>query len=116
MIAGVLGEQLVAEPQYLRFVGDVTGMAGDLDAGRGLARAMATVSAMVSGCKSQAATEQPWAASWRVSSRPMPEPPPVTTASFPVNESMTMMLTAGAGSGQRSTVPGPRGPGATGIL
>jgi hypothetical protein len=30
----------------------------------------------------------------------MPEPPPVTTASFPVNESMTMMVTAGPAPGQ----------------
>ena len=35
MIAGVLLEQFVAEPQDLRLVGDVAGMAGDRDAGRG---------------------------------------------------------------------------------
>ena len=35
VIGGVLLEQFVAEPQDLRLVGDVTGMAGDLDAGRG---------------------------------------------------------------------------------
>src|SRR6516165_6782033 len=64
--------------------------------------ARATVSAMVSGFRSQAATAQPCAASWRVSSRPMPDPPPVTTASFAVNESIAMMLTAGAPAGQRS--------------
>ena len=64
------------------------------------ARARSTVSAMVPGFRSQAATEQPCAASCRVSSRPMPDPPPVTTASFPVNDSMVMMLTAGPTAGQ----------------
>ena len=34
MIAGVLLEQLIAEPQHLRLLGDVAGMAGDQDAGR----------------------------------------------------------------------------------
>ena len=51
------------------------------------ARASAAVSATASGCQSQAATEHPCAANWRTSSRPMPEPPPVTTASLEVNES-----------------------------
>lgn len=37
--------------------------------------------------QSHAATEHPCAASCRTSSRPMPEPPPVTTASFPENDS-----------------------------
>ena len=59
MIHGVLGEQLVAEPQDLRLVRDVAGMAGDPDAGGASARTRATVSAMVSGSRSQAATEQP---------------------------------------------------------
>ena len=36
VVAGVLSEQLVAEPQHLRLVRDVTGVAGDPDAGRGL--------------------------------------------------------------------------------
>src|ERR1019366_5985495 len=35
VIAGVPVEQLIAEPQDLRLIGDVTGMAGDPDAGRG---------------------------------------------------------------------------------
>jgi hypothetical protein len=35
VIKGVLLEQLIAEPHDLRLVGDVTGMAGDQDAGRG---------------------------------------------------------------------------------
>ena len=35
MIGGVLLEQLVAEPQDLCLVGDIAGMAGDPDAGRG---------------------------------------------------------------------------------
>src|SRR5664279_3448547 len=48
---------------------------------------MTAVSATASAFRSQAATEHPCAVSCRASSRPMPEPPPVTTASFPVNES-----------------------------
>jgi hypothetical protein len=36
VIAGVLRQQLIAEPLDLRLVGDVAGMAGDLDAGRGV--------------------------------------------------------------------------------
>ena len=36
MIGAVLGQQLVAEPQYLCFLGDVTGMARDVDASRSL--------------------------------------------------------------------------------
>ncbi len=36
MVAGVLGEQLVAEPQDLRLVRDVAGVAGDPDTGWGL--------------------------------------------------------------------------------
>src|SRR5262249_20817796 len=51
-------------------------------------RATAAVSATASAFRSQAATEHPCAASWRTSSRPMPEPPPVTTASLPENESI----------------------------
>ena len=54
--------------------------------------AMAAVSATVSASMSQVATEHPAAASWRASSRPMPEPPPVTTASFPPNESTARRL------------------------
>ena len=34
VVAGVLLEQLIAEPQHLRLVGDVAGMAGDKDAVR----------------------------------------------------------------------------------
>ena len=48
-----------------------------------------TVSSRWSIWTSQAAIEQPSAASWRTSSRPIPVPPPVTTASFPSNDSMT---------------------------
>ena len=83
----MLLEQLVAEPQHLRLVGHVAGVASDPHAGQGAARAIPAVCATVSACQSQAATQQPAAASWRVSSRPMPEPPPVTTASLPENES-----------------------------
>ena len=42
-----------------------------------------TVLASVSGLRSHVATEQPSVASWMTSARPMPVPPPVTTASFP---------------------------------
>jgi len=41
------------------------------------------VSAIPSSETSHIATLQASAASWRTSSRPMPEPPPVTTAIFP---------------------------------
>ena len=51
------------------------------------ARARDAVSATAPGCQSQAATEQPCAASCRTSSRPMPEPPPVTAASLPAKDS-----------------------------
>jgi hypothetical protein len=36
MIMGVLPEQVVAEAQHLRLVGDVAGVAGDQDAGSGV--------------------------------------------------------------------------------
>src|SRR5579864_4400579 len=54
--------------------------------------AVAAVCATASVCTSHVATEDPCAASWRTSSRPMPEPPPVTTASFPANESIARDL------------------------
>src|SRR5215204_651683 len=57
----------------------------------------ASVSAMLVSETSQMATWHPSAASWRVSSRPMPVPPPVTTASLPVNVSMTIPLAVGSG-------------------
>src|SRR5947208_271425 len=50
---------------------------------------------------SQVATEQPSAASWRTSSRPMPKPPPVTMATFPPNES-TFDLHARSGPARRA--------------
>src|SRR5580698_11432764 len=53
---------------------------------------MAAACPTESAFRSQAATEHPSAASWRTSSRPMPEPPPVTTASFPLNESTARHL------------------------
>src|ERR1700744_3639411 len=52
------------------------------------ALARAAVSATASSCTSHAATEQPSAASCLTSSRPIPEPPPVTTASLPANDSI----------------------------
>src|SRR5579875_325774 len=55
-------------------------------------RAMTAVAATASPCQSHAATEHPSAASWRTSSRPIPEPPPVTTASFPAKESIARHL------------------------
>src|SRR5579859_6784958 len=58
--------------------------------GEAAARARLTVSAIVSAFRSQAATEQPCSASCRVSSRPMPDPPPVTTASFSANDSIAI--------------------------
>src|SRR6476646_7103424 len=50
------------------------------------------VSSMWSTLTSHAATEHPSAASWMTSSRPIPVPPPVTTASRPANESMRSTL------------------------
>ena len=47
------------------------------------------VSAIASSDTSQVATSQPAAASWRTSSRPMPVPPPVTTAMRPSSSSTT---------------------------
>src|SRR5215211_1838936 len=49
--------------------------------------ARSSVSAIVSPLTSHVATEQPSLASWTTSSRPIPVPPPVTTASRPSNES-----------------------------
>jgi hypothetical protein len=46
------------------------------------------VSAMASALRSHVATDAPAAASWTTSSRPMPVPPPVTTANRPSNDSM----------------------------
>ena len=67
-------------------------MAGDPHAGGAPACARAATSATASAFRSQAATEQPSATSWRRSSRPIPEPPPVTTASLPLNESTARHL------------------------
>src|SRR5271170_1452571 len=74
---------------------------------------------MVSGLKSHAATEHPAAASWMTSSRPMPEPPPVTTASFPVNESITITsdrdaADSGEAAGQQDRDQGGERPGEPG--
>src|SRR5262245_6140763 len=49
--------------------------------------ARAAVSASPASFRSHAATAHPAAASWTTSSRPIPLPPPVTTASFPSNDS-----------------------------
>src|SRR5687768_7808551 len=50
------------------------------------------VSSRLSRLMSHAATWQPSAASWITSSRPMPVPPPVTTASFPSNDCIACPL------------------------
>src|SRR5262245_40061086 len=49
---------------------------------------------MLSALMSQVATEQPSAASWITSSRPIPVAPPVTTANRPSNESMISRLSS----------------------
>src|SRR5262245_13572877 len=49
--------------------------------------ARTAVSLMLSTLTSHVATEHPSAASWITSSRPIPVPPPVTTASLPTKES-----------------------------
>jgi hypothetical protein len=47
-----------------------------------------TVSAIPSTARSHIETLQASATSWRTSSRPIPEPPPVTTAILPANSFM----------------------------
>ena len=88
VVAGVLLEQFVAEPQDLGLIGNIAGMAGDRDAGwRGRPRGGRGhgdgVRVQVAR-RDRAALRRQLAAS----SRPMPKPPPVTTASLPVNESI----------------------------
>jgi hypothetical protein len=96
VIAGVLVEQLIAERRTC--ASSETSQAWPVTAtpGGAAARAVAAVTATESGFRSNAATEQPCAASWRTSSRPMPEPPPVTIASLPVIESTAMIVNCGA--------------------
>ena len=50
------------------------------------------VSSRLSRLMSQVATEQPCAISWITNSRPIPVPPPVTTASLPSNDSIACLL------------------------
>src|SRR6266436_5664876 len=50
------------------------------------------VSATASAKTSHVATLQPWATSWRTSSRPIPVPPPVTTAILPAKSFMMSHL------------------------
>ena len=56
--------------------------------GRPVASHSRLVSAMSSAETSHMATLQPSATSWRTSSRPMPVPPPVTTAILPAKSFM----------------------------
>ena len=51
-------------------------------------RASFCVSSRVSAFTSHVATDAPSAASWMTSSRPMPVPPPVTTANLSANDSI----------------------------
>src|SRR4051794_5471610 len=55
--------------------------------------ARSLVRASPSSLTSHVATEHPSAASWTTSSRPIPEPPPVTTARSPSNESIQISPT-----------------------
>jgi len=86
VIGGVLGQQLIPEPQYPSLIGDVAVMDADPHAGSGV-RARHD-RGLRDGVRAQVAGRD--RASLRrelAGSRPRPEPPPVTTASFPVNES-----------------------------
>ena len=58
------------------------------------ASARAWVSARLVGLTSHVAIEHPSAASWMTSSLPIPDPPPVTTARFPRNDSMLTPIDA----------------------
>ena len=105
MVGGVLPEQLIAEPQDLPLIGDVAVVAGDALRWRGGRPGPWPRPRRRRRVRSHAATEQPCAASWRTSSRPMPEPPPVTTASFPLKESTLTMVVCYAAARQRAGVP-----------
>jgi hypothetical protein len=78
VIAGVLFEQFVAEPQDCASSETSQTWLVTRTPGGAAAHAVAAVTATKSGFRSHAATEQPCAASWRTSSRPIPEPPPAS--------------------------------------
>src|SRR5437879_2448622 len=72
----------------------------------------ATVSAMLRAETSHMATLQPSAMSWRASSRPIPVPPPVTTAILPAKSFMLVPLDVTAPvrpQARRSLAPRPTG-------
>ena len=84
LVGVLLVGDLVAKPLHLGLVGDIGDVRGDAQALRqprcfaqpfGFRHAAAETSHI--------ATLQPSATSWRTSSRPMPVPPPVTTAILP---------------------------------
>lgn len=85
VIGRLLLRHLVAKPQHLifqRHVAQIVVIRKPLRQLLGLAQPL-PVSAMFSAETSHMATLQPSATSCRTSSRPMPVPPPVTTAIFP---------------------------------
>ena len=88
VVGVVLGDHGVAERVQLCLVGDVGHERRDPGAGGRVGQGQRLVSAMSSADTSQIATWQPSALSWRASSRPMPVPPPVTTAIRPSKCSM----------------------------
>src|ERR1700737_3571820 len=120
MVAG----NLVAKPLDLRPVGDIGDVRRDaqpLRQSRGLAHplrfpqaggdaadiATFAVSPKPGGETSHIATLQASATNWRTSSRPMPLPPPVTTAVLPAN---SVMCTSVAFRGRSRYGPSPTSP------
>jgi len=83
-IGVVACRDLIAKPLDLRRIGHVGDMRGDAQALRQPRRfTEPLVSAIAGAERSHIATLQPSATSWRTSSRPIPVPPPVTTAIRP---------------------------------
>jgi hypothetical protein len=91
LVSLLLRCHIVAKPLDLSFIGDIGDVRRDTQTvGSRPASQNRFVSATASAKTSHVATLQPSATSWRTSSRPIPLPPPVTTAILPANSFMVV--------------------------
>ena len=107
MVGGVGAGDVVAEGDELRLVRHVGDERRHAVPAGASASHSGGVSAMFVADTSQMATWHPSAASWRASSRPMPVPPPVTTASLPCERVHRIPLRSG-GQSPRTELHGAR--------
>lgn len=97
----VRSQDLITEPQDLALIGDVAEVTGDPAAGPGVV--LRQPYGLSNGRFVHVApiTEHPSLASWTTSSRPIPEPAPVTTASLPAKDFMLSNLWARSSNRQK---------------